>query len=111
MTTLYAVLIMIFLSGFAVIGDYFLKIAGNGPKYVNYRYFLIGMFVYALCAFGWFFIMKHVKLSTIGVVYSISTVILLALVGFFVFNEQLSLYDIIGIVLGIISILILIRFS
>ena len=111
MTNLYPILIVVCLSSFVVLGDYFIKVSGSGSNYINYKYFFIGMFIYATSAIGWFYVMKHIKISSLGVGYSLTTVILLALVGVFIFNEQLNFYDIIGIVLGIISITILIRFT
>ena len=111
MNSIIPILIIIFLAGVGVLADYFLKISGNGEKYINYPTFFIGMIIYALTAFGWFYVMKHIKLSTLGIFYSVTTVVLLAFVGVFFFKEQLSIYDIIGIVLGITSIIILARFG
>lgn len=69
------------------------------------------MIIYALTAFGWFYVMKHIKLSTLGIFFALTNIILLALVGVVFFKEHLSLYDIVGIILGIISIIILARFG
>ena len=111
MNNLIPILIAIILAGIGVLADYFIKVSGSGPKYINYPYFFIGMIVYALTAFGWFYVMKYVKLSTLGIFYSVTTVVLLALVGTILFKEHLSAYETIGIILGIISIIILARFS
>lgn len=94
-----------------VIGDSFLKISGGGEKFVNLKFFIIGLVVYASTAFGWFYVMKSVKLSTIGVIYSISTVLLLVAVGVIFFHEKLKIHEIIGIVAAIISIVLLSRFA
>jgi small multidrug resistance pump len=110
MNNLMPILIIILLAGIGVMGDYFIKLSGNGPKYINHSYFLIGIAMYALTAFGWFYVMKHIKLSTLGIFYSITTVILLALVGTIFFKEHLNAYEIIGITLGIASLVILARF-
>jgi drug/metabolite transporter (DMT)-like permease len=100
-------LAVVALAGVGVLGDYFVKQAGAGPAYIYYTYFFAGMFTYALTTLGWFFTMKHVKLSTLGMVYSLSTAILLALVGVVFFKEHLSTTDMIGIALGVISLFIL----
>ncbi|HEU0085874.1 MAG TPA: hypothetical protein VFQ59_02845 [Candidatus Paceibacterota bacterium] len=111
MANLIPILIILLLSVVGVLADYFIKISGNGVKYMEYRPFLLGMFLYALTSFGWFYVMKHVKLSTLGVFYSVTTLILLVFVGVFFFKEELSVYEIIGISLGVISIFILARFG
>jgi len=111
MTNLIPILIVISLEGVGVLADYFIKLAGNGSKYITYPFFIVGMIIYALTAFGWFYVMKHIKLSTLGIFYSVTTAILLAFVGTIFFKEHLNLYDILGITLGIISIIILARFS
>lgn len=109
MSNLIPILIAISLAGIGVLADYFIKLSGSGVKYINYSYFFIGMVTYALTAFGWFYVMKHVKLSTLGIFYSVTTAILLALVGTILFGEHLNTYEIIGIILGIISIIILVK--
>lgn len=105
------IIIVIGLGAVGVLGDYFIKLAGNGSQYISYGPFFIGMFIYAATAVGWFYVMKHIKLEDIGIYYSLTTIILLAIVGAFFFKEQLTAIDITGIVLGVISIVILSRFS
>ena len=55
--------------------------------------------------------MKHLKLGTIGVVYSMSTVVLLTLIGAVVFGESLSPYEVAGVLMAIGSLILLIRFA
>ena len=73
--------------------------------------FLIGFCIYASTAFGWFYVMKHVKLGTLGVFYSISTVLFLSLVGAIFFKESFNAYEIDGIILAVIALIELSRFS
>ncbi len=67
MNNLIPIIIVIFLAGVGVLADYFIKLAGNGSKYITYPSFFVGMAIYALTAFGWFYAMKHIKLSTSGI--------------------------------------------
>jgi TRAP-type mannitol/chloroaromatic compound transport system permease small subunit len=76
-----AILIAITLSSLGVLGDYCLKIASNNESALQTRWFIFGVVILASTAFGWVYTMKHLKSGTIGVVYSVSTVVLLALVG------------------------------
>ncbi len=105
------IIIIIILSIVGVIGDFYLKLAGNGPKFINIKSFVIGLIIYALTAFGWFYVMKHIKLSSLGVIYSLSMIILLVFLGVFYFHERLNVYEVVGIIIALISILLLSRFA
>ncbi|MEX2172402.1 MAG: hypothetical protein WD851_23985 [Pirellulales bacterium] len=109
-TTL-AVLVTIGFSIVGVLGDYFLKLASNEEQSLKSPWFYIGFVVYASTAFGWVFVMKHLKLATVGVVYSVSMILLLTAVGVVFFRESLNGYEIAGLVMAIASLVLLMRFS
>ena len=69
------------------------------------------MLIYASTAFGWVFVMKHLKLATIGVVYSVSMILLLTAIGVVGFRESLSAYEIAGLVMAIGALVLLMRFA
>lgn len=93
-----------------VIGDYFIKLAGHGPRSMDLKWFIVGLVIYASTAFGWFWVMKHIKLSSLGVIYSLTTVLLLVGIGVIVFHEKMNVYEIIGTIGAICSVLLLSRF-
>src|SRR3990167_6521968 len=112
MSILNASLVVIGLSLVGVLGDYFIKLAGHDSnKYIDLKWFLIGFLVYSSTAIGWFFVMKHIKLSTLGVIYGVTTVVALTIVGILFFKEHLNIYEIIGIIAGVSSIILLSRFG
>lgn len=112
MSNMLILLLILSVTAVTVIGDYFIKLSGlNHSKYIDLKMFFLGLFFYFLTAFGWFYMMKYVKLVNLGFIYGAATAILLALVGYFLFNEQLNKYEIIGICLGLFSIFLLSRFS
>jgi multidrug transporter EmrE-like cation transporter len=94
-----------------VVGDYFIKISTGGKKFVDPKWFIIGFSIYALTAFGWVFVMKYIKLSTLGVFYAVSTIFFLTIVSVVYFNEKLNFYELIGIIMAIASIILLGRFA
>lgn len=94
-----------------VLGDFFIKLSGSGAKFINWKVFIVGLLVYASTAFGWFFVMKNVKLSTLGVFYAITTVLALVFVSVFYFKESLNVYEMVGIFLAIGSLILLTRFA
>jgi len=108
-TTL-AVIVTIAFSAVGVCGDYFLKLASGKEKSFSSIWFYIGLAVYASTALGWVFVMKHLKLATIGVVYSVSMVVMLTLIGVTLFGESLNRYEVAGLVMAIGALVLLSRF-
>ena len=109
--SLLAILVTIGFSIVGVTGDYFLKLASESDASLKSKWFYIGFAVYASTAFGWVFVMKHLKLATIGVVYSVSMVLLLTAIGVVFFQESLNYYEIAGLVMAIASLILLVRFA
>src|SRR5262249_37649739 len=94
-----------------VVGDYLLKLASDRPNPLRSGWFYLGFAVYASTAFGWVFVMRHLKLATIGVVYSISMILLLTAVGTVAFKEPLKAQEVIGLLMAIGSLVLLVRFA
>lgn len=111
MTLFQGKLLIIVLAALTVFADYFLKISSLESRPFNTKSFMIGAILYGLSAFGWVVMFKHTKLSTIGVIYSLTTVLMLAALGVFVFNESINRYEVTGIVFAIASIVLLSRFG
>jgi small multidrug resistance pump len=106
-----AIIVTIIFSLVGVLGDYFLKLASERPSALRSVSFYIGFALYASTAFGWVFVMKHLKLATIGVVYSVAMILLLTSIGVIFFRESLNYYEIAGLVMAIGSLVLLMRFS
>jgi multidrug transporter EmrE-like cation transporter len=94
-----------------VLGDYFLKLASAQEHALRTRWFYVGFAVYASTAFGWVFVMKRLKLATIGVVYSVSMVVFLTVIGSVLFRESLTPYEMVGLAMAIGSLILLVRFA
>jgi drug/metabolite transporter (DMT)-like permease len=94
-----------------VLGDYFLKRASVQQNAFTTRAFCVGFAVYASTAFGWVLVMKHLKLATIGVVYSVTMVLLLTALGVVVFGESLGWTEIAGLLMAIAALILLTRFA
>src|SRR3954453_13261665 len=105
------VVVTIAFSVIGVVGDYFLKLASAKDESLKSPAFYIGFLLYASTAFGWIFVMKHLKLATVGVLYSVSMVLLLTAVGVVAFKEPLNGYEILGLIMAVASLLLLTRFN
>jgi drug/metabolite transporter (DMT)-like permease len=100
--------------GFSVVGvagDYLLKLASSERNPLRSGWFYLGFAVYASTAFGWVYVMRHLKLATIGVVYSVSMILLLTAIGSLAFKESLSASEAAGIVMAVASLFLLMRFA
>lgn len=104
-------LIVVLLAMLGVTGDFFLKKAGMGPAYADLKLFFIGWLLYASTGPGWFFVMKHMKLANLGMIYSVVTVVSLAAIGALWFGESLTRREIAGLALGALSIILLSKFA
>jgi multidrug transporter EmrE-like cation transporter len=107
MKTTKVLFIVIAISVVTVVGDYFIKLASMEARQLANRWFGVGCAMYLLSTVGWVFVMPHMKLAVIGVIYSLSVVILMALLGVFVFGESITRYEVAGLVLGASAILLL----
>ena len=106
-----AILVTIGFSAVGVLGDYFLKLASQQAVPLRSAWFYVGFAVYASTAFGWVYVMKYLKLAAVGVVYSVSMVVLLTALGAIGFGETLGPREVAGLILAIASLYLLTRFA
>jgi len=104
---LLAVIVTMAFSLVGILGDYYLKLASREEHSLRSRWFYLGFVLYATTAFAWVYVMKHLKLATIGVVYSISMVVFLSAIGVLFFEETLSTRELTGLVLAVLSLVLL----
>jgi len=95
----------------SVVGDYLIKRASTRTTPLASVWFAAGFVVYSSTAFGWVYVMRHLKFATIGVVYAVATVLLMAAVGLFFLQESLRWQEVVGIGLALTSIVLLARFA
>ena len=55
--------------------------------------------------------MRHLKLATIGEVYSVSMILLLTTIGAVVFRQPLHISEILGLAMAVGSLILLMRFA
>lgn len=106
-----AVVIAVALCVINVAGDYLLKRASDEERPFVSWWFAAGFALYSSTSIGWVYVMRHMKFSMIGVVYSTTTVLLLALVGVFVLHEGLRWQEALGIGTALAVICLLARFA
>lgn len=111
MTKYLALVGALLLSVATVYGDVLIKDASLARAFSGWPRLLLGAAVYGLTAFGWFFLMRHMKLSTLGVVYTVSCVLLLVTVSVLRYHEKVSVAEGVGIAMAVVSLALLARFA
>jgi drug/metabolite transporter (DMT)-like permease len=106
-----ALLVAIFLSAVGALADYFLKLASEEQRIVWNKWFVVAFIVYSSTIFGWVYVIKNMKLASVGVVYSVCMVLFLTFLGVVFFRERLSIKEVVGIGLAIASLFLLMRFA
>ena len=104
-----AVVMILALSVVGVIGDTLIKRASQQAEPYQSLWFWVGTGLYASGAFGWVFAMRHLSFATIGVIYAMSTVILMALVGITFMQESLRWQQGLAIVFALLAICLVTR--
>lgn len=110
-TVLIAFLIGIGLSLITVLADSLIKHASLQNAFSGWKMLILGAVIYGLTALGWFFVMRKIKLSTLGALYAVSVVVFLTLVSVFYFKEKITPLEILGICMAIVSLAILSKFA
>lgn len=60
---------------------------------------------------GWVYVMRHLSFAEIGIVYAVTTVLLLTGVGVVVLGETLRGSELLGVAMAVGSVLLLARFG
>lgn len=94
-----------------VLADCLFKQASGTSRPFQSPQFVVAILLQVLSAFGWVYVFRHIKLSTVGTLFSVISIVLLALVGVTVFRESLSAGELTGLVLAVIALVLLARFS
>ena len=97
--------IVVLFSAMTVVADVLIKKAAD-QNHLGSIFFIGGAAIYGLSAFGWFYALRSMKLATLGGVYSLSTVVMIALAGVFIFGEKLSLLEYAVLTIAVLAILV-----
>ena len=95
------------LSVLSVAADYFLKLASALPHPFRSWQFAAGTCIFAGSSFGWVYVLQHLKLASVGAVYCVVVVVLLALIGVTVFRESLSASEVLGLICAVAALILL----
>jgi uncharacterized membrane protein len=93
----------------AITGDYFVKKSSISPGYSGWKQLLVGGLLYGVSALGWFWVYRSAKVFTVGAIHSFGVIILTIFLSLVIFKEKINLMEMVGILFGIISLILLLR--
>ncbi len=89
-----------------IVGDYCLKLGSLQNNTYSSPWTFIGAGLYASTAFIWVYLMKKTNLTVIASLYTSTTLILLILLGLFIFKEDVTTRQLVGAGLALIAIFV-----
>lgn len=101
------VTLAILLSLLGVAADTMLKAASQQPQPFLNVWFALGALSTIGFAIGWVFLMQVMKLGTAGVLYAVTSSLLLVVIGYLVFGERLSTAEVTGVAMAVGSFVLL----
>jgi drug/metabolite transporter (DMT)-like permease len=95
------------LSLLGITADTLLKAASQQPQPFLNLWFALGALATIAFAIGWVFLMQLMKLGTAGVLYAVTSSLLLVAIGYLVFGERLSTSEVTGVAMAVGSFVLL----
>lgn len=105
------VALAILLSLLGVTADALLKAASQEQQPFLNLWFALGSVATVAFAVGWVFLMQLMKLGTAGVLYAVSSSLLLVVIGYLIFGERLNTAEATGVAMAVGSFILLGRLS
>lgn len=105
------IILIVVLTLMNVTGDFLIKKATLRPGFSGMPFVFAGGIIWLLSAFGWFFVLKRMELSNTNGIFAVLTIIFVLAGSYFYFHERVSVGEIVGFILAIISIYLLVRFA
>jgi len=102
-----AIALVLALSCIGVLADAVLKLASAQRNVMLSKWLFVGVLLSCSFAVGWVFLMRVMKLATAGVIYGVTSAVLLCLIGIVFFDEKLSGIELVGIATATLAIILL----
>ncbi|MEZ5500095.1 MAG: hypothetical protein R3E77_11795 [Steroidobacteraceae bacterium] len=101
------IVLAIVLSVLGAAADTCLKAASHqSHPFMNF-WFVLGTVATLAFAVGWVFLMQMMKLGTAGVLYAVSSSLLLVGIGYLIFGERLTTAEVTGVAMAVGSFVLL----
>ncbi len=80
-------------------------------NWAGWKLLALGSVLYGVSAIGFFFLMRMYKVFTVGMLHSFAVIFLSIVLSLVVFKEKINAREILGLILGVASVCLLIRFQ
>ncbi len=94
-----------------IYGDYYIKKASMEQQWEGWKLLALGSLLYGVSAIGFFLLMRMFKVFTVGMLHSFAVIFLSIFLSLVVFKEKINAREILGLILGIASVCLLVRFQ
>ncbi len=111
MNTLLNFVYLLLVTILTIYGDILLKDATKYTGIKSITYIVGGLIMYLFVGLGFYQMYKSLEFSTAGIIYSVLCILGFAISGLLFFNEKITFYEGIGIILAIISVILMSRFA
>jgi multidrug transporter EmrE-like cation transporter len=99
--------ILVAVAAATLIGDYFIKTAALSQAGIHNPRLAIGAVIYGLTAIGWFFLMRSHSLAMVAIIFTAMTTVVLAGMGYYLFDEGFRARDGIGLALSVLALTVM----
>jgi len=105
------ILMVVGLTTIGVLADTALKLASAQRHALWNGWSALGFVLSGAFALVWLFLMRSMKLASVGVLYAVGSALLLVAIGVLFFDERLTPAESTGVVLATLAVLLLGRFG
>jgi multidrug transporter EmrE-like cation transporter len=110
-TEMTRILMVVGLTAIGVLADTALKLASAQHNPLWNRWSAMGFVLTGAFALVWLFLMRTMKLASVGVLYAVGSALLLVVTGVLFFGERLTPAETAGVVLATMAVVLLGRFG
>lgn len=92
-----------------IAADLIFKIAADQGRAITHPLVLSGCVLYAISGLIWFGAMQHIGLAQAGIAYAMLSLLALASVGYFWFNEPFGMRELGGVSCALVAMVLMVR--
>jgi drug/metabolite transporter (DMT)-like permease len=104
-------LLLLLIEVICIYGDYYIKKASMEENWAGWKLLAVGSVLYGVSAIGFFMLMRMFKVFTVGMLHSFAVIFLSIILSLVVFKEKINAREILGLILGVASVCLLVRFQ
>ena len=105
-TSLYTLILVLLLSGSELLSQFFLKHSVHNKSNIS---FIIGILMYGFAGYLFWKSLHYKSFGVMGVLWHVTMTVLTIAISIFYFQDKYTTSDVIGMILGIVSMVLLLQ--